>query len=1206
MQDKEIISVINNLLHEAAERLAVWLNRMLPPVSKNWWQECVLNNLADSQLRVVQERSYTKLEQLDLAMLLRVANKAWYEMSTRAVIPIKDRQIVREMIGVRNNWAHVSVDIPAKETIIDDACTIKDFFNNVIKTEYYDEPIQAFLELLTDNDDYDYDLYDDNFEDLGELEDLDIAGESDEKVEAEPVVDNSSEIHEKDRVFLVGDPDTKGMVFSVSEINRKKKYEVFVNGDIKTFYEGQIVKIDDKPKYKWVDINTFQSNLTAYEVNNPSAGNLYSLNSARIDFVPYQFRPALKLIKSDDPRILIADSVGVGKTIEAGLIIKELEARNELDNILIICPKPLVSEQKWENEMKRFDEDFVSLDGPTLRQIISNTDRDGEWPSRYNKAIIPYSILDSEVFNGNTQKRRKTIGLKQLDPAPHFDLVIIDEAHHLRNGSLEKEKAFAYKCCHYFCKHASAVVMLTATPLQTSDDDLFTLLNLLRPDVIIDKSTFNLMARPNEFIYNASHVVRSAVDGWEKIASAELKNILSTQWGENVVSKNPLFNDILRRLDEKIISRNERVKLITDIESLHSFNTMLNRTRRRDIQDFCIRRSFTVETSFTPVQYRLHTELLRFEYEALAKLYHVRSIPFMMSTIRRQAASCIFGLAPHIRSIIGRRFGQISDDGEIEFEEIDGDAVTTLKGLAEHILKLADNLPDDDPKFDSVMRIIEEKNRNDNNKIILFSTFKHTLAYLFEKFKKAGLRVAQIDGSVKDEMRRELRERFMLPKVDSNAIDLLLFTEVGSEGLDYQFCDTMINYDLPWNPMRIEQRIGRIDRRGQQAEAVNIYNVLTSDTVDADIYKRCLLRIGVFERSIGECEEVLGEIGTQIESLAMDTSLTDDERRQKLKLMADNEVRKLQELEKLEDEEHALFGFDLSSYTASQEIKDAESPWVSPMGIQRLIERYFNERLGNGQYILGNGDLKVLRLSKDARNTLREDFKKLSNIKSALKRKWDNYLKGTEPLHKLTFLPEEASRDSKAFFITPVHPLVKQAASFFATNEKSYVHLEYHTDTLPTGRYPFSVYAWSYVGINPQFRVVTVCNNDIVANELTDILQIPDLTTSVINIDKNPWGELESKHIQLWEQEKEKYLQIVKVTANYKLESIGGNYRNRKRSLEQKMMDAVEDGIRKLYEGELNNATEAYQRKVEEITEKISRADIHTVLIANGILDIKE
>ena len=103
---------------------------------------------------------------------------------------------------------------------------------------------------------------------------------------------------------------------------------------------------------------------------------------------------------------------------------------------------------------------------------------------------------------------------------------------------------------------------------------------------------------------------------------------------------------------------------------------------------------------------------------------------------------------------------------------------------------------------------------------------------------------------------------------DANAFDILLFTEVGSEGLDYQFCNMMINYDLPWNPMRIEQRIGRIDRRGQISEFVNIYNLITSGTVDADIYTRCLLRIGVFEKSIGECEEILGEIGRQVERIA--------------------------------------------------------------------------------------------------------------------------------------------------------------------------------------------------------------------------------------------------------------------------------------------------------------------------------------------------
>jgi SNF2 family DNA or RNA helicase len=417
----------------------------------------------------------------------------------------------------------------------------------------------------------------------------------------------------------------------------------------------------------------------------------------------------------------------------------------------------------------------------------------------------------------------------------------------------------------------------------------------------MDKETFTMMSRPNEYIYQCSHAIRGAAEDWQENAVSALRGISATQWGENVICKNPMYADVISRLEAEDISREERVKLISDVESLHSLNTMLNRTRRRDIQDFCIRRSYTVETNFTETQTELHNKLLQFQYEALSKLYNVRSIPFMMSTIRRQAASCIFGLAPHIKDIINRRFAQMTEDPELDEEEFsfDGKVSSLLQAMAAQVIELAENLPEEDPKFDSVLHIIEEKQKQENNKIILFSTFRHTLSYLLKKFRSNGYRVAQIDGSVKDEDRRELRERFELDRNDPNALDLLLFTEVGSEGLDYQFCDTMINYDLPWNPMRIEQRIGRIDRRGQKSEAVNIYNIITADTVDADIYSRCLMRIGIFERSIGECEEVLGSIGAQIEKIAIETSLTAEERREKLEQIADNEVRRMQELAKL-------------------------------------------------------------------------------------------------------------------------------------------------------------------------------------------------------------------------------------------------------------------------------------------------------------------
>lgn len=1190
MNERAVVSKVNGYLHSATKELCGWLDKMLPRVTDEWWQECVLNNLSYAQRDIAENNGYTRLDQFDLAALLRIADKSWYSMRSFAYLPTKDRETVRAMMKVRNNWAHCAGSIPDKDVIIRDLEVILEFFESVIITNVYTEDIFTFKREIETTD----------FSDVFEVPVV--------RTTVEIKNTDSVEIKEKDKVYLAGEPNTKGMVFEVSEVDGVKKYEVFVDGEIRTFYDGQIVRIDSAPKYQWIDINTFKTNLTAYEINNPSAGNLYSLNAARIDFVPYQFRPALKMIKSDEPRILIADSVGVGKTIEAGLIIKELEARSEMENILIICPKPLVAERKWEMEMRRFDEDFMPVDGPTLRQIISDCHRDEEWSSRYGKAIIPYSILDSRIYEGEENKKGKNYGLLDLDPAPHFDLVIIDEAHHIRNGSMDKEKAFAYKSVRYFCEHADAVVMLTATPLQTRDDDLFTLLNLLRPDVVMDKETFTMMSRPNEYIYQCSHAIRGAAEGWQENAVSALRGISATQWGENVICKNPMYADVISRLEAEDISREERVKLISDVESLHSLNTMLNRTRRRDIQDFCIRRSYTVETNFTETQTELHNKLLQFQYEALSKLYNVRSIPFMMSTIRRQAASCIFGLAPHIKDIINRRFAQMTDDPELDEEEFsfDGKVSSLLQAMAAQVIELAENLPEEDPKFDSVLHIIEEKQKQENNKIILFSTFRHTLSYLLKKFRSNGYRVAQIDGSVKDEDRRELRERFELDRNDPNALDLLLFTEVGSEGLDYQFCDTMINYDLPWNPMRIEQRIGRIDRRGQKSEAVNIYNIITADTVDADIYSRCLMRIGIFERSIGECEEVLGSIGAQIEKIAIETSLTAEERREKLEQMADNEVRRMQELAKLEDEERALFGFDLSNYTATKEIKDAESPWLSPFNIQCLVERYLNARLGDGQYIIGSSDLKSIRLSKDARVMLLEDFRALSNVRSGFKRKWELYLKGSEPLHKITFVSEVAAKERKAFFITPMHPLVKQAAKYFAQDKPRHLHLELYTDEYPSGNYPFSIYAWSYVGIHPMFKVVPICDNLAIESDLVEILQTASTTASPIDVKDSMWTLLEGRHIAFWQKEKVKHIESVQSIADFRIESISSNYRSRKRSLEQKIMDAFDEKIIRMHQSELQTATENYEAKISEINARVSRADIHTTLVANGIIEIKK
>lgn len=634
---------------------------------------------------------------------------------------------------------------------------------------------------------------------------------------------------------------------------------------------------------------------------------------------------------------------------------------------------------------------------------------------------------------------------------------------------------------------------------------------------------------------------------------------------------------------------------------------MLNRTRRKDIQDFCVRRTNTCETEFTDRQRELHDELLQFEFLALSSLHNVRSVPFMMSTIKRQAASCIFGLAPHLRDIINRRFSSILDDPEIDIDTIDFDgmSIDALMQLSNHVLELADNLPEEDPKFDQLMEIIQAKQLEENNKIILFSTFRHTLAYIRRKLQATSIRVAQIDGSVKDEQRREYHNRFKLPKENENAIDILLFTEVGSEGLDYQFCNLMVNYDLPWNPMRIEQRIGRIDRRGQVSDVVNIYNMITKGTVDADIYDRCLMRIGVFERSIGECEAILGQISNEVEKIALNSKLTDEERRYKLEQMADNEIRRIQELNRLEDEEKGLFGFDLSNYTMTKEIQTAESPWLTPRSLHYLVEKYLNDRLGNANRIVGESEIKTLRLSASDRATLRQDFNRLSRVKSSIKRNWEAYLKGSSQFYRITFDPEAARQNDGVSFITAIHPLVKQAAMHYATNEVSYINLKSASDIIAPGKYPFAIYAWNYVGINSRFKLVPVCKDLAVEEELIELLQMAVSNNITENVVANTWDDLEEIQIGKWQKECAEHKKAVELSANYKLESIRNNYMSRKRVLEAQIADIEDSSITRMHRAELENATEKYESKVAEIEESKVQADIHVALIAKGIMHIE-
>lgn len=1014
------------------------------------------------------------------------------------------------------------------------------------------------------------------------------------------------DIKPMDKVRLVSDSTTIGLVCDVIPMNGIVRYDVFINGETRIFYTGQIEPFSDESKETVLSPDELRCLITAYLINKPSSESLYSMNSGRIDFIPYQFRPVLKLMKSDEPRILIADSVGVGKTIEAGLIIKELEAQRQIDSILIICPKPLVAEEKWNKEMERFDEHFVSVDKQALLRIFDQNNRDSQWPIHSKKLVIPYSILDEQLYVGKDEQVVMHTSLKQLDPPPHFDLVIIDEAHHIRNGSLEKEKAFNYKCVHYFCEHSDAVVMLTATPIQNSDHDLYTLLNVLRPDMIVSPDTFTAMSAPNAAITACAHILRSQNENWQAEALQTLQKINDYTWGKQVITQNPLHASVIQRFEGPELTREERVQLIHDVESLHSFDCMINRTRRRDIQDFCVRRSYTISTSMTTVQNILYSQLLDFEEEALRIMHGDQNILFMTSTIRRQATSCIFGLAPCVQAMIERRFNQL--DGE-DFEGTLTSAMDKLPAAlfrkAKELIRIASEIPADDPKLEALLGIVHEVNARDNNKIILFSSFRHTLGYLLPKLIAEGLRVAQVDGSVNSEERLRIRKRFELDREEAEALDMLLFTEVGSEGLDYQFCDTIVNYDLPWNPMRIEQRIGRIDRRGQKSNVVHIYNMITEDTVDADIYARCLTRIGVFERSIGDCEAILGEISNKLEKIVYDHTLTRKELCEKLEQIADNEVRQIQELNRLEESQKDLFGIALSEDAVAKEVKAAENPWLSPEHLHNLVVRYMQQHITDGRNpFLGQGDIMSIMLSNAQRSNLLDATRTLTNIPEGIKRPMEAYLKGTERYHPVTFYPDASSEFEDIFILNAVHPFVRLAANATKPVDNAVVHVGISSQTLPEGIFPFEIYAWQYTGFKWRSRIIPVCDNSDIEFALVEIMKDGVECTDDVSADYN-WQSLEQLQLVRWSTARAEELQSAQKTAAYRIQTLKTNSLVKQKALQANINQFSDIRMCRMYNSMLLDEQEKLQVRIDRINKTCASTDIQTTLIAKGTVRVR-
>ncbi|MCW3842502.1 DEAD/DEAH box helicase [Micromonospora yasonensis] len=995
---------------------------------------------------------------------------------------------------------------------------------------------------------------------------------------------------------LVARPDVIGVITGSREIGGVLRYDVFHDNRTHGYFGSQVEVVLPDSKEQKISAAALRAGLTSELIRDKNTSYLHARNVGRIDYEPYQFRPVLKIVQADRPRLLIADDVGVGKTIEACLILKELQARHRVRSVLIICPKPLVVDEKWRNELKRFDEDFVHLDGSDLRFCIEEALREGEWPARFAKAIVPYSLLDERLLVGNDANGRlRQAGLVDL-AGPRFDLVIVDEAHHIRNRA-----TFAYQNVKRLTASAEAVVLLSATPLQTQSRDLFTLVNLLRDDLVPTERDFAQMLEPNHHLYEAIEAARGGQDGWQDEAEQALNDALSTTWGRAVTAVDPRVELVRELLTEDPGDARARVRVVRTLEELNTFSSIVSRTRRRDIGTFTTRKPSAPVVPFTPEQEVVYNAVIDLGRRIVERQTPGMPVAFLLSMLRRQAASSISGLAPLVEQVLENRldkveFSEIGDDAPDDVPPSLGELRAEIRAIGQ-LAEGLNGLPD--PKVDVLRQLVTDKQAEENNKVLVFSTFRHTLRYLQEKASAWGVRVGVVHGAVPDEDRHSLRRRFKLPKSNPDAIDLMLCSEVGTEGLDYQFCNTLVNYDIPWNPMRIEQRIGRIDRRGQQSESVAVINILTEGTIEAEIYDRCLLRIGVFHRALGGSERILGDLTTELRRIADDLFLSDADREERLRQIADNEVARIQELERIEDQQGVLLGLTTESFESR--VAEASSEWLSDEKVGDLVRAYLEAVLPGRRLALRPNKVAVVRLDENAAARVSGDLHAAVGGDARLERQ----LRRKPAVLRVTTDPELAADDTDVELLSATHPLVLLAAQHAALPGAPMASLRVRSDVVPPGSYPIAVHAWTRLDVRDSLTLRYISTDpavEVAADSLLTLAVDGDASVALYESDVDA---LEQRHQREWEVARNQHVARARAAGAQRVASLRAQ-RDRQLHVVQENADKVSDPkIVKMRQSELIAVRDKFDRLIAQHERAVTGADLITRHLATVSLEVE-
>ena len=616
-------------------------------------------------------------------------------------------------------------------------------------------------------------------------------------------------------------------------------------------------------------------------------GNLYSYQGNKIIFNPFQYKPLLKFLGVDsDERLLIADEVGVGKTIESGIIIDELLARGELksrDAVLIVCPSILC--MKWRTELRnKFSlDDFFIHDGSSLTYMLNEI-------LETERVPYPHSIASEQLFRGEKYQELLRQCMDKADE-PIFQLLIMDECHHYRNPGTN-----THQIGMLLSRSSERVLMLSATPFNLRSDDLYYQLHILNPALFPEQQIFTQLLRQVRVVNQAVALVKKSQTCFDDCLLDLVTEL------KKVADEHTFIKEDYAVLYDKIV-RGENLTVQDKVEFervaglLNPIATSFTRTLKRDALEHRVtRETLTLEVHFSELEtdiYRsfLQTNLLRYRMLGISE----RAFGLILNGLERIATSSLAALEKNIRHFIDLPeesfIEEITDGADIAPRDVKGIRQLLQESYSELLekIRLAGN---NDSKYAAFRRLIEDVRQasGENRRVLVFSFYTETLKYLRRKLTADGYHVALMYGKTPEETYENQADEDgfrlygrtdIMRDFEQGIYDILLVSEVGGEGLDFQFCTALINYDLPYNPMRIEQRIGRIDRMGQEADKIIIGNLCIADTIDVMINRVLLSRIAEATGLVGDLEPIIAKEFTEINALMITRDFTEEELKQR-------------------------------------------------------------------------------------------------------------------------------------------------------------------------------------------------------------------------------------------------------------------------------------------------------------------------------------